>query len=255
MSSGRFKLGLSLAVMAWLLAAAGEVFAFSFVVFGDNQGNKPMLGQLIDRINREPGISLAFNNGDLVDFGTDAEYKDYIAMIAKLKVPTHNVMGNHDAARGGEARFKKYFGPLYYSFDREGCHFVVINNAFKASFDRRQFEWLKKDLAASRARHKFVFMHRPIFDPSEIYKDYVMSGREVTEEIMRLFTRYRVDYAFAGHIHGYARAPREGVTYIVTAGAGAPLYLPSGFGGFYHYVRVDVDGDRISDKVIKINGQ
>ena len=227
-------------------------FAFSFVVFGDPQGSDKIFGDLISKVNAEEGISFAVNNGDLVVYGKESEYKHYLQMIAKLKVPVHNVMGNHDAVAGGWKLFEKYFGAPYYSFDFEGSHFIILNNAFKASFDRQQFEWLKNDLSSSPARHKFVFMHRPAFDPSEIYKDYVMSGREITQELMVLFTKYKVDYVFAGHIHGYARAERDGVTYIVTAGAGAPLYFPPGFGGFYHYVKIDVDNDKITDRVVKL---
>jgi 3',5'-cyclic AMP phosphodiesterase CpdA len=162
-------------------------------------------------------------------------------------------VGNHDAVMGGWKNFQKYFGALYYSFDYQDSHFIILNNAFRESFGKEQFEWLKKDLAASRARHKFVFMHRPTFDPSEIYSNYIMSGREVTQELMLLFSRYKVDYVFAGHIHGYAKAERDGVTYIVTAGGGAPLYLPSGFGGFYHYVIISVENGKVSDRVVKIN--
>jgi len=153
---------------------------------------------------------------------------------------------------GGWKVFEKYFGPAYYSFDYQNSHFIVLDNSFQNRFDRTQFEWLKKELSSSQAKHKFVFMHRPTFDPSEIYQDYTMSGREVTQELMRLFTKFKVDYVFAGHIHGYARAERDGVIYIVTAGAGAPLYLPAGMGGFYNYVRVSVDNGKVSDKVINI---
>ncbi|MBU0672310.1 MAG: hypothetical protein KJ732_04690, partial [Candidatus Margulisbacteria bacterium] len=88
--------------------------------------------------------------------------------------------------------------------------------------------------------------------PSEIYKNYVMSGREVTKQLMALFEKYQVDYVIAGHIHGYARAERRGIVYVVSGGAGAPLYLPADFGGFYHYVRIDVNGEMITDRTVKI---
>jgi predicted phosphodiesterase len=75
----------------------------------------------------------------------------------------------------------------------------------------------------------------------------------VTEELMALFKKYQVKMVVTGHIHGYARAERDGVIYLVTAGAGAPLYLPADFGGFYHYVKITVDGNKISEQVIKID--
>jgi 3',5'-cyclic AMP phosphodiesterase CpdA len=230
-----------------------RVYAFSFVVFGDNRDGDKTFQALIARVNQERGIIFAVNTGDFVSHGRANEYAAYQQMISKLKVPIYNVLGNHDGVGGGWRIFQKLFGALYYSFDYEGSHFVILNNAFRESFDREQFEWLKNDLAGSKAKFKFVFMHRPTFDPSEIYKSHIMSGRAVTEALMKVFQKYRVDYVFAGHIHGYAKAEKGGVTYIVTGGAGAPLHLPPDFGGYYHYVRVDVDDRKIQDAVVRID--
>ncbi|MDD5568732.1 MAG: metallophosphoesterase [Candidatus Omnitrophica bacterium] len=247
----RYSLRITLGLLFCLLLSL-PCLAFSFAVFGDNQGNSEAFDLLLGKLGKDKALSFVVNVGDFTVYGKEAEYTAYKKKIAQLKIPVYNVLGNHDGIYGGWRIFQKYFGPLYYSFDYENSHFVILNNAFKESFDREEFDWLKKDLAASRARHKFVFMHKPTFDPSEIYKDYVMSGREVTQELVKLFEKYKVDYVLAGHIHGYAKAGRGGVTYIVTAGAGAHLYLPPEFGGFYHYVIITVDGGRIEDRTVRI---
>lgn len=238
-------------LIIFCLALAGRLFAFSFAVFGDNRDGDETFKLLIAKVNKEQGLAFAFNTGDFAANGKENKYLAYREMISQLKIPLHNVMGNHDSANGGWKLFEKYFGSAYYSFDHQDSHFIILNNAFKDSFDADQFAWLKKDLAASEARHKFVFMHRPIFDPSELYKGYIMSGRQVGEELMALFRKYKVDYVFAGHIHGYAKAVRDSVTYIVTGGAGAPLYLPPELGGYYHYVIIDV-GRKITDRSVRV---
>ena len=243
----------------WLLLSAsafGQTLeSFSFVVFGDNRDGDKIFMDLIEKVNQEKGISFAVNTGDLVSHGRESEYKKYLEMISKLKVKLYNVAGNHDLVGSGYKYFKRHFGPFYYSFDFENSHFVVLNNAFKDSFDAGQFSWLRQDLAATEKENIFVFMHCPTFDPSEIYKDHVMSGRAVVKELMAVFKKYNVDYVIAGHIHGYARAKRDGIVYIVTGGAGAPLYLPKDFGGFYHYVKIAVDGRKIRDEVVRIYEQ
>ena len=243
-------------VIIWLLFLGSWSFAssdsFAFIVFGDNRDGDKIFMDLIQKVNGEKDIAFAVNTGDLVSLGRQSEYAKYKKMISKLKIPVYNVLGNHDGVYGGWRTFQKLFGALYYSFDYQNSHFIILNNAFRESFNPSQFDWLKKDLAATKARHKFVFMHKPTFDPSEIYKDYIMSGREVTQELMQLFTKRKVDYVFAGHIHGYAKSERNGVTYVVTAGAGAPLYLPAAVGGFNHYVRIDVEDGKVSDRVVRV---
>ncbi|MBI5399754.1 metallophosphoesterase [Candidatus Saganbacteria bacterium] len=226
---------------------------FSFAVFGDNRDGDKVFVALLKKIDQEPNLAFAFNTGDFVPSGQEQQYRHYLKMLSQSKIKVFNIPGNHDLVGQGEANFKKYFGPLYYSFDYSNAHFIVINNAFGRYFDRRQFTWLQNDLAVNTRPHTFVFMHRPTFDPSEIYQNYVMSGRGVVEELMALFEKHKVDYVFAGHIHGYAKALRDNVTYVITGGGGAPLYLPRDFGGFFHYVRIDVVREKIKDRVIRLD--
>ncbi|MFA6431402.1 MAG: metallophosphoesterase [Candidatus Margulisiibacteriota bacterium] len=219
---------------------------------GDNQGNDSMLMEAIAKMNQEKDAAFVVFVGDFISDGTEASYISHKKMIKNLKIPVYHAEGNHDAMYGGWKLFEKYFGPAYYSFVYKDSRFIVLNNAFQESFTKAQFNWLKNTLSLAKEEHKFVFMHKPTFDPSEIYDDQGMSGRAITQELIGLFSRYKVDYVFAGHIHGYAKAEREGVNYIVTGGGGAQLYLPPDFGGFHHYVRINVDNGRITQKIIKL---
>jgi 3',5'-cyclic AMP phosphodiesterase CpdA len=238
--------------LLFFLAIATTAHSFSFAVYGDRQGNSEVFSQLIQKLNADKSLSFAVSNGDFAVNGRPATYSEYSRQLKKIKIPVYQVLGNHDAVGGGRSRFKKYFGPAYYSFEKNGVLFVVLNNAFKGDFDTEQLAWLKKQLAGSGARYKFVFMHRPVFDPGEIIKDNLMSGRAITEELQSLFEKYRVNYVFAGHIHSYARQEKNGVVYLVTGGAGGRLHLPPEFGGFYHYVKVTVTDTGISDKIVRL---
>ena len=227
-------------------------YSFSFVVFGDSQSGNQVFDRLISRVNQEKDLAFAVHLGDTIQYGGGETHADYLKHEAKLKLKVYHVPGNHDLAGQGDISFRKLLGPYYYSFDYKNSHFIILNNAFAESFTARQFTWLKKDLAATKKKHIFIFMHRPVFDPSEIFTGYVMSGREVTEELMRLFDKYKVDYVFAGHLHCYAKEKR-GTVYIVSGGAGGRLHLPREWGGFHHYVKISVAGDKVSDEVIEVN--
>ncbi len=237
-------------VCLFLLLAA-HAFAYSFAVFGDCQGNYAVLKDLVGKLKQEPGLSFVVSVGDVVPYGEEANYLKYKKIMSAVKLPLYQAPGNHDTVDGGGRFFQKYFGPLYYSFEYEGDRFIVLDDSQPGSFDSAQFAWLKAELAKP-ARHKFVVMHKPVFDPSELYKSHVMSSRAVTEELVKLFARNKVDYVLAGHIHGYARTERGRVTYLVSAGAGGPLYLPPEFGGFFNYVIITVEPERIADRVARI---
>ena len=231
-------------------AAVGSQ-SFSFAVFGDNHGDRPVFRDLIKHINKDKSIKFCVNTGDFVVSASELQYQRYKKATKKLRPKLYNVVGNHDVYRGGYKYYKKYYGPTYYSFDYQGAHFVLLDNAWSKSFNYKQFAWLKKDLAKYRDKKVFVFIHKPIFDPTDIFKDYMMSGRKVAAELVNFFAKNKVDYVCAGHIHGYAKAKRKGVNYQISGGAGAPLHLPREWGGFYHYVKITVDKKGINAKVVR----
>lgn len=68
--------------------------------------------------------------------------------------PVYYALGNHDLTEGsrGEEYFEKCFGPVYYSFNSGGIHYVVTpieKGDYRPSYGNRQIaRWLKKDLEA-----------------------------------------------------------------------------------------------------------
>lgn len=67
-----------------------------------------------------------------------------------------------------------------------------------------------------------------------------------------LGSRNEDTFTFAGHIHAYAEATRDGVRYIITGGAGAPLYAREHPQAFYHHVRVTVNGTDVSTEIVEV---
>lgn len=252
LKSNNLNLRVYLFVFISLFVLNVPSFAFSFAVFGDNRDGDKIYQKILNKVIDDEEIEFAFNTGDFVSHGKYEEYRDYLDLIKNLNIKIYHVQGNHDAIRQGYKYFNKFFGPSYYSFDYENAHFIVLDNAFSASFDKAQYNWLLKDLESNKKIHAFVFMHKPNFDSTEFYPDHLMDSRRMNELLIKTFSKFKVDYVFAGHIHGYGKAERNGVVYVITGGAGAPLYIPYYAGGFYHYVKITVDGDDITDEVVKL---
>ncbi|MBI4616600.1 MAG: metallophosphoesterase [Planctomycetes bacterium] len=132
-------------------------------------------------------------SGDLM-FGIDyyTEYEMAHGLWARAGFPVFMVPGNHDGyattkvyqyrgiralPKDGLEYWRRYFGPLYYSFDFGRYHFVAVNSYsgepsrresvnivvlnYGGEVDREQMEWLSRDLAAATAAGKqsILFMH------------------------------------------------------------------------------------------------
>jgi len=119
--------------------------------------------------------------GDLIDSGlsVDAE-KGHLKRIAKelalLPGPHHYVLGNHCVDNLTKAEFLEIVGQKssYYSFDINGCHFVVLDACFTskrlpygrknstwtdANIPSAEIDWLKADM--QRTPNKtVVFLHQ-----------------------------------------------------------------------------------------------
>jgi len=225
---------------------------FSFAVFGDNRDGDAVFADIIKHINKDKDIKFAINTGDFTPNGSSSEYDKYWQMCRSCRVKIYDVIGNHDLGffNSGRNIFRKKYGESYYYFDYDRSRFIILDNARSKGIGRIQMSWLKDVLDTNK--RKFVFMHKPLFDPTGTYPNYTMTPKEENESLNKLLIRDEVSYVFAGHIHGYAREERNGVVYIVTAGGGAPLYLPAFDGGVYHYVKVTVDSKKITDKEINV---
>ena len=109
----------------------------------------------------------------------------------------------------------------YYSFDRSGMHFIVLDviDIF-SPVDEEQLEWLKNDLENNKDKPISVSLHLPLFTSGK-YEPYY------APYLIELFEKYNVLFVFCAHVHSYERSLYKGTQYIVTAGGGAPLYPPT----------------------------
>jgi 3',5'-cyclic AMP phosphodiesterase CpdA len=117
-----------------------------------------------------------------------------------------------------------------------------------------QFKWLKNELKEAKTKtHIFVFMHRPllsVMNPKGVpWKHQAFVDQKNEAKLIQLLTAYQVDIVFAGHEHFFNQQKQAGVTYIITAPAGSAPYSDSKHGGFPHFVKVNIDGEKLDLKV------
>jgi 3',5'-cyclic AMP phosphodiesterase CpdA len=92
------------------------------------------------------------------------------------------------------------FGPLRYSFDHKGVHFVVLDNVShpKGILGEAQIDWLSKDLkAAPTGAPIVVFTHRPLFDLKADW-DWTTGDGSRAIDVLHAYPHVTVFY---GHIH------------------------------------------------------
>jgi serine/threonine-protein phosphatase CPPED1 len=179
--------------------------------------------------------------GDMIDNASSQDQLDELLEISSLldpSIPLHWVPGNHDIAPDSVAptaesiaRYLKVFGPDFYSFGANGTRFVVMNTVVLdeprhvPDHLEQQFAFLEDEMKGARdADHIVLFGHHPLFvDYADEPDSYWNIPRQRRMRLLRLIHEYRVEIAFAGHLHRNAEARDGGFTMVTSGPVGYPL--------------------------------
>jgi hypothetical protein len=159
--------------------------------------------RLLDRI---PGT--VFTAGDNVyPAGSASNYSQcYGPAWGRHLWRTLATVGNHDFYGDGGASYYAYFGTAagpaglgYFSHTLGAWHVVMLNSMVPSQAGTPQYEWLRQDLAASRAACTIAVWHHPLFSSGQNGNSAFM------RDVWTLMVQSGVDVVVNGHEHVYDR--------------------------------------------------
>ncbi len=238
----------------------------TFIVLGDNRSGDDAYRKLISMaMERKPAFIV--NTGDQIPSAGELEdWTKFWEMSRPITVPYFLTVGNHDVNNAkNEIIYKDQVdlpgNELYYSFKAGSALFMVLDSHLTGEQKKitgEQYKWLEGILANSTQKHKFIFLHHPLYpdkDKGRHYGNSLDRYPSDRDKLQALFVKHKVTMVFTGHDHLYLRKTVDGIPHIIAGGAGAPLYANEKDGGFYHFIVVTVEGDKVSAEVVDINGK
>ena len=243
---------------------------FQFVVFGDTRTRHDVHRMVIGGILKYANPDFVMHTGDLVEDGGDNSlWPIFFDAERELlrKTAFFPALGNHE--RNASNYYDYMDAKPYYSFNWGSAHFAVIDSdianfgpteAERTSFWQQEVNWLQADLRdAQKADLRFVFAHHP---PITAVKRRQGDNPHMTA-LEPMFEEFRVSAAFFGHDHNYQHYVKNGISYFVTGGGGAPLYdvdsppadITKKVESTENFVMVNVDGGKASVEARKPDGQ
>ncbi len=235
--------------------------AFRFVFMPDEHLRRERksprgMAQALDSLDMlDPRPKFIVTGGDLIHNCRDLTIHDGENMADLFQtiwndhtdLPTYHCIGNHDPLgwrnkdvpadhplfAWGLYREKFGLARNYYSFDRNGWHFVILQNfsltergSYVSEFADEQMQWLRRDLTAAGGRPTLIFGHFPPVSAISFFDDrakvdedgdWTLSTQRMSRNPMALIEAVEganVRAFFSGHIHRLDRIEAKGLTMI-----------------------------------------
>lgn len=224
-----------------------------FIVLGDSQFQNPEVFE--KKINEVELLRPAFvlHVGDMIHGytynpdGAARQWQRFLNQLEPLSMPFYPTPGNHDVTtKEIQPAYVDTWGEdkLYYSFDYENIHVIVLNSYLNQQYDTIppvEMEWLRQDLEKAKEKdHIFVSVHSPLY--------FSMKGG--WDEVHSILQDYPVKAVFTGHSHRYDYRVIDGIAYFCLVTSGNIRFNNHLAGLSHHVLQVNVDDENISYAVI-----
>ena len=237
--------------------------SLKFGILGDTgTGGKPQfeIGRKLTATHSTFPFEFVILLGDNMYGGESArdfqnKFEKPYEVLLKSGIKFYASLGNHDVPER-QISYKPFNmgGQRYYTFKpKEGVRFFALDSNY---MDKKQLDWLERELKNSGSEWKIPFFHHPIYSSGEKHGPS-LEFRKVLEPLL---IRYGVDVVFAGHEHFYERLkPQNGIQYFIL-GNSAKLrkggivpkseLTAKGFDTDYAFMIAEIAGDEMSFQVI-----
>ncbi|MEZ4298963.1 MAG: metallophosphoesterase [Polyangiaceae bacterium] len=245
--------------------APDDARPFKIVTYGDSRSDPAAHAAVIRAIEGTPSDFL-LHTGDMVAIGAEEDdWRGFFEVENKLLRDrcVFASVGNHELAgeKGvGAATFLRYFATaddagkdmpkLWGSFRWSNARFFLLNAMDAWTGEERA--WLKDELDRAAAEPGLV--HRIAVLHHGPYSSGPHGGNDRLHEngVTQLLKDGKIDLIVAGHDHAYERGTGDGLKYVVSGGAGAPLYPrkkrspeTAVYESVHHFVELSFDGDKV----------
>ncbi|MDX2414600.1 MAG: metallophosphoesterase [Bacteroidales bacterium] len=218
---------------------------------------------------KEHGAELVITGGDNAEvdvFKSDTlsarkvlgEFKE---IINSSSIKINPTMGNHDRFWGivskekpyGEALYEEIIGPSYYSFEKAGWKFLILNTiqtGEKGYFiDSIQMAWIRDELRiAGKEKPLIVSVHVPMMTvySASARGQLRMDMFNNYNEVRSLFDEYNLKLVLQGHVHIHEEILSRGVQYVTGGAVSASWWEGPYFGTEEGYLLLSLTANDLS---------
>lgn len=231
---------------------------------GRSPEGEPNLDSAVAQIGRlRPAPSFIYVAGDIADNPLDSatvhdQWTRARTRFNRLSIPKYYVAGNNDLGYPSELQgiprmlywYRNFWGPDWYSFDRDSCHFIALNSTlldlasghihYPAALAQDSF--LRRDIQSIQGRgykQLFFLYHFPTYNSTA---DEANQTGNVHRPRRDTILRYVRDLNFSAILNGHIHADGQTLYRSALLQAGLPTCTGPLTGTGYRIVKVFKNG-------------
>ena len=163
---------------------------------------------------RTTNAEFVIHLGDIVDAGREPQYGLYLKQRDRLKMPVHEIPGNHDPLD----LFRKHIRTnVDQVVDHQWLRCILINNARTDSHDGfvtdQQINWIERQCSAAEDEGKYVLLclHVPVHANRHPDRGWYVKPENGQTKLYALIRKYRLRIVamLHGHFHNGIRGWKD----------------------------------------------
>lgn len=174
------------------------------------------------------------HTGDISHLSKPSEFDTVDQILSSLNTEIFFVPGEHDVLNDDGAMFRERYGKSskgqgWYSFDKNGAHFIGLVNVMNlkagglGSLGHEQLEWLEDDVRHLKSSTPIVvFAHIPLWT---VYPQWGW-GTDDSEQALSYLKRFGSVTVLNGHIHQTMQKVEGNVTFHTAFSTAFPQPAP-----------------------------
>jgi hypothetical protein len=240
-----------------------------FAALGDSRSFPQDWAQVAAAVLARKPMFVVFSGDMVTDGHEDRLWDEQFFSVARAyhaTIPNFYVNGNHEGGSPLVGRLLPIADRVRWKAVVGNALFIGIDGAADWSDKSENLKWLETALNESDERFIFLNSHYPPWSSGPHGAGNEPTSLAARKYILPLMKKYGATAFLCGHEHNYERCePPDGVTVIVSGGAGAPLYKrvlteeqnPSSkvFACVHNFCLFDIDGDRCTMQALTPEGK
>lgn len=201
----------------------------------ESEFSQKVLKAAVADINKQSDIAFVVFTGDNINTPNEANLREFIKIVNKLKVPYYVALGNHDVYKTQNMSKVQYYEILRegnpfklqwtpnYKFTRNGFLFLIVDGAKEiipgavGYYKQDTLNWVDKTLTKNKNKSVVIFQHFPIEYPEGAERRLKTHKTYKVEEYRDMLAKHNNVLAIlSGHLHTNGETMKDGVYHIST---------------------------------------